>query len=325
MSARWETHRGDHIPEGQPIDLRAAIENAPPPRDYVLPDILAGTPSVLVAPGGTGKSYLLLALMVLVSVGFDMLRITKEPNTGEGSARSTLPTGPVTYLPAEDPTGEVISRTHAVGTRLSPELRESFYHRARVESQFGLRRSLVGQDGRRGRGYVEWLLRQADGQRLVILDTLRRYHCASEVDDAAMNELLNVLDFVSRETGAAILAAHHVNKVSVLNHAGDSAIAARGSSVITDNARGQWWMQTMTTEQAARLCLPGTRVPISEHRKWYVAVGSAKSNYGPPGQDGDLHRHWLRRAQDGVLMPVVLDAIEPAHGARTRRRGGNDA
>lgn len=73
-----------------PINILEAFAAAPPPLDYVLPNMVAGTVGALVSPGGAGKSMLALQLAAQIAGGPDLLGV------GE------LPTGPVIYLPAED-------------------------------------------------------------------------------------------------------------------------------------------------------------------------------------------------------------------------------
>lgn len=42
------------------LDIMAAFTNEPPELDFIWPGFLAGTVGALVAPGATGKSFLLL-------------------------------------------------------------------------------------------------------------------------------------------------------------------------------------------------------------------------------------------------------------------------
>lgn len=71
----------------KPINILEAFAAAPPPLDYVLPNMVAGTVGALVSPGGAGKSMLALQLAAQIAGGPDLLEV------GE------LPTGPVIYLP----------------------------------------------------------------------------------------------------------------------------------------------------------------------------------------------------------------------------------
>lgn len=93
----------------KPINILEAFAAAPPPLDYVLPNMVAGTVGALVSPGGAGKSMLALQLAAQIAGGPDLLEV------GE------LPTGPVIYLPAEDPPTAIHHRLHALGAHLSAD------------------------------------------------------------------------------------------------------------------------------------------------------------------------------------------------------------
>lgn len=97
----------------KPINILEAFAAAPPPLDYVLPNMVAGTVGALVSPGGAGKSMLALQLAAQIAGGPDLLEV------GE------LPTGPVIYLPAEDPPTAIHHRLHALGAHLSAEERQA--------------------------------------------------------------------------------------------------------------------------------------------------------------------------------------------------------
>jgi len=97
----------------KPIDILASFTELPPPIDYVLPNMVAGTVGALVSPGGAGKSMLALQLAAQIAGGPDLLEV------GE------LPTGRVIYLPAEDPPVAIHHRLHALGAHLSAEERQA--------------------------------------------------------------------------------------------------------------------------------------------------------------------------------------------------------
>ncbi|WP_349357042.1 AAA family ATPase, partial [Escherichia coli] len=65
------------------------------------------------AAGGAGKSMLALQLAAQIAGGPDLLDV------GE------LPTGPVIYLPAEDPPAAIHHRLHALGAHLTAEQRQA--------------------------------------------------------------------------------------------------------------------------------------------------------------------------------------------------------
>lgn len=58
-----------------PINILEAFAAAPPPLDYVLPNMVAGTVGALVSPGGAGKSMLALQLAAQIAGGPDLLGV----------------------------------------------------------------------------------------------------------------------------------------------------------------------------------------------------------------------------------------------------------
>jgi len=106
------------------LDLMAAFTELPPPLDYVLPNMVAGTVGALVSPGGAGKSMLALQLAAQIAGGIDLLEV------GE------LPTGPVVYLPAED-TPTAIHYRFALGAHLTAEQRQAVADGLLIEPLIG--------------------------------------------------------------------------------------------------------------------------------------------------------------------------------------------
>ncbi|WP_432759877.1 AAA family ATPase, partial [Escherichia coli] len=53
----------------------ASFTELPPPLDYVLPNMVAGTVGALVSPGGAGKSMLALQLAAQIAGGPDLLEV----------------------------------------------------------------------------------------------------------------------------------------------------------------------------------------------------------------------------------------------------------
>lgn len=145
-----------------PINILEAFAAAPPPLDYVLPNMVAGTVGALVSPGGAGKSMLALQLAAQIAGGPDLLGV------GE------LPTGPVIYLPAEDPPTAIHHRLHALGAHLSAEERQAVADGLLIQPLIGSLPNIMASN------WFEALKRAAEGRRLMILDTLRRFHIEEE-------------------------------------------------------------------------------------------------------------------------------------------------
>lgn len=141
----------------KPINILEAFAAAPPPLDYVLPNMVAGTVGALVSPGGAGKSMLALQLAAQIAGGPDLLEV------GE------LPTGPVIYLPAEDPPTAIHHRLHALGAHLSAEERQAVADGLLIQPLIGSLPNIMAPE------WFDGLKRAAEGRRLMVLDTLRRF------------------------------------------------------------------------------------------------------------------------------------------------------
>ena len=283
------------------IDIRNAFSCAPAPLDFVLPGLLTGTVGTLFSPGATGKSFLLLeaAMGIACSVaGGDLLGL----RAGLSSGRR------VAYMAAEDTVPVLEHRIHAIGQHLQPEAREVIADALDIECMVGRRFNIM--DDRHLRALAEF----AAGARLLVIDTISRVHQLDENSASDMARLLGNLEFVAGETGAAIVFAQHVSKSAAREGQGDQQHAARGSSVLTDNARWGAALTRMTENEAANHSDdPITLRPISAAaRGWYVRMAVPKNNYSEPIED-----RWFRRSEGGVLVPANLIQIK---GGKTQSK-----
>lgn len=272
-----------------PLDIAAAFAAAPPPIDLVLPGMIAGTVGSLVAQGGAGKSWLALQIAVGVAGGPDIAEIGIPAH------------GRVAYLPAEDPRSALAHRFHALAGHLDEEARGVVARNLTVLPLMGHQVD-IGQ-----KPWADALERTADGARLVIVDTLRRFHIQDENASGPMAQLLGVLEGVCERTGASVLFLHHTGKGAALNGMGGEQQAARGSSVLVDNIRGgQWNLLGMSEAEATRFKV--------EDRRRFVRLVQAKANFGPPIAD-----KWLERGAGGVLKPAL--SLEIANDLRNAANG----
>ena len=278
-------------PPSRCLDIRECCETDPPPFDFVLPGLKAGTVGALVSPGGAGKSMYALQAAACVCGAPDAL----ASDHGDTDSRPTR--GPVLYLSAEDPSDVLHARIRALSLGLAPESKELLCENLIAASLLGTCIDLT-QDS-----WLQQLRVESEGMRLVILDTLRRCHQADENDSSAMAGLLNGLEQVCAETGTTILFLHHASKAGALN-GGDGQQASRGSSVLTDNARYQANLIVMSPQEAQDLNVD------ESCRRSFVRLAAPKVNYSAPIAD-----RWYRRHAGGVLRPAVL-------GPATRGKGG---
>lgn len=280
----------DDLPEqGEPnlhgfqwLDLRRAVEQAPEPLDFVLPGFKSGTVGALVSPGATGKTMLALQAAVTVSGGPDMLDFASMDTAWRRTA------GRVVFLTGEDPADVLNGRFHAIGQRLNPAEREAMFENLSVAPLVGHGADVMTFEWRR------WIADVTLNARLVVIDTLRRFHQLDENDGGHMARLLAYMERLCRENSTTVLFLHHTSKAGALN-GGDAQQASRGSSVLTDNARFQANLVGMTTEQAKQF-------DVDENcRRNFVRLSFPKVNYSAPIPD-----QWFRRRDGGLLEPAIL-------------------
>ena len=264
------------------LDLRRAVEQAPEPLDFVLPGFKSGTVGALVSPGATGKTMLALQAAVTVSGGPDMLDFASM----DAAWRRTA--GRVVFLTGEDPADVLNGRFHAIGQRLNPAEREAMFENLSVAPLVGHGADVMTFEWRR------WIADVTLNARLVVIDTLRRFHQLDENDGGHMARLLAYMERLCRENSTTVLFLHHTSKAGALN-GGDAQQASRGSSVLTDNARFQANLVGMTTEQAKQF-------DVDENcRRNFVRLSFPKVNYSAPIPD-----QWFRRRDGGLLEPAIL-------------------
>jgi RecA-family ATPase len=279
------------------LDLMAAFAEPPPPIDYVLPNMVAGTVGALVSPGGAGKSMLILQLATQIAGGPDLLEV------GE------LPMGAVVYLPAEDPPVAIHHRLHALGTHLTAEQRQAVADGLLIEPLIGKCPNIMACD------WFDYLKRIAEGRRLMVLDTLRRFHIEEENASGPMAQVIGRMEAIAADTGCSIVFLHHANKGASMAGAGDQQQASRGSSVLVDNIRWQSYLSGMTQAEAEEWGVD------EGQRGFFVRYGVSKANYGAPFQEC-----WFRRHEGGVLKLAVLERQKRQSPAKLKSvaRGGND-
>lgn len=267
------------------IDILGAFEHEPQPIDYVLPGMVAGSVGAIVSPGGAGKSMAALQIGATLASGgsSDLLGLDLAALPGMGPQR-------VVYLPAEDPEPTITHRLHHLGKHLQPHQRQAVAAHLHIEPLIGRQPNML--DSR----WTDYILRVCEGSRLLVLDTLRRFHLHDENDSGAMAAVVGRMEHIAQATGCAVVFLHHASKSAALAGAGDQQQASRGSSVLVDNIRWQAYLAGMTSAEAETWGVEDVM------RGTFVRLGISKVNYGPP-----LPERWLRRDLGGVLVPAVLE------------------
>ena len=277
------------------LDLRKAIEQEPEPLDFVFPGLLAGTVGALVSPGETGKTMAMLQTAITLSGGADTLKL-------EGLGGWICQPGKVLFLSAEDPAEVLQQRVHALGAHVTREQRQAVYQNLQIAPLVGRGADLMNQ------GWASWIMQQSEGKRLVVIDTLRRFHVLDENDGGQMADLVGRLEILCRQAGTTVLFLHHTSKAGGMQ-SGDAQQASRGSSVLTDNARFQGNLVGMSQGEAKEFDVDESR------RRFFVRLSFAKLNYSAPLPD-----QWYRRTEGGVLLPAQLGGVA-AQGYVTKKKG----
>ena len=272
------------------INILEAFSNKPIDQDFVWPGFLAGTVGAMVAPGATGKSFWALqaALAVACNVpGGDLLDLQPSKN------------GKVFYIAGEDPEPALAQRLYSMGTYLNEEARQAIADNFVIDSVAGKQLNLVTDEARNA------LTEKCKGCRLIIIDTLSRVHQLDENSNSDMSRLITSLEHIAKNTGAAVLFLHHVNKNSIRESHGDHQHAARGASALIDNARWCGYVAKMTAEESGKLSERPGGPAIKRRMSSFVRFGVSKQNYHESQQE-----QWYTRATGGVLIPVTLHKVE---------------
>ena len=274
--------------------------------DFVIPGLKAGNVGVLVAPGSTGKSWWLLQAAVSIAAGIDAW----------GLFGGVSPTsGPVLLILAEDD-HDVLTDRMKVLFETRPELfTDSMLENLHTKPVHGKNWSLGTWDRTKyARSEQAEELRQDIDilkPRLVGLDTFNR--CLGGIDEndnAAIGRVVaDIESLIYGQTGTAVLIAHHTTKFAAANGQGNIQQAARGASALTDNARFQANMVTMTDAQ-----FEDFDIGEDEQRMW-VQMSFPKANYIAP-----LEPVWLHR-EDGGLLIASVDGPQKALNPTPAKNG----
>ncbi len=291
MDAAWDAYaRLSNPASPPPLLARAAPLPDPasiPPREWLLGTRLVRRfVSLLVAPGGVGKSALALASAASLAAGRNIL--------DEHVHHSV----PAWVLNLEDPADEAhrrlaaLMRLHGIGdAELQGRL---FLHHGRerrvqlAEAQgFGVvafpDRDAVAAEAR------------AQGIGLIVVDPFVKSHGLDENDNVQMDAAATAWAEVADRANAAVLLVHHTRK-SGANTAEGGAEAARGAKSLTDAARSASLLAAMTLAEAEQL-------GVAPAERWrHVRLDDAKANLAPLAA-----ARWFR------LATVALGNATPAY------------
>ena len=271
MNATWDAYAqlsGEAEPGPQllarpaPLPLPETI----PPREWLLGTrLIRRFVSLLIAPGGVGKSALALASATSLATGRNLL--------DEHVHHSV----PAWFMNLEDPKDELhrrlaaLMRLHGIA---APELHgRLFLHHGRDRrlqlaetTAFGTL-TFPDQDA---------VLAQArvNGIGLIVVDPFVKSHAVDENSNVQMDAAAAAWSEVAEQAGAAIMLVHHTRK-SGASGPETGAEAARGAKSLTDAARSASVMSPMSAIEAEQLGVPALD-------RWrHIRLDDAKANLAP--------------------------------------------
>jgi hypothetical protein len=309
-----------------PQDLLAAaridnyLDTEAPPIDWLVPGLIPlKKVGLVVAPGGTGKSFAMLQLGFSVASG--------APYMGHWDINDI---GGVLILAAEDDQDDIHRRLDALVDSYIPffdgdeDLKTKYLNLARknlfILSRVGKTNLLTVSNGYgdvlRTKRVDELadLAKLIPNIRLIIIDPVKRFAGGDENNPEDMTRFVETLEIIRARTGATVLAVHHSNKTAMRSGGALSQEASRGSSALTDGVRWQANLAKMHPDDAVHYGIS------DEDIGRYVAFGVAKTNYTAP-----LGQLWLHRGPGGILQVVELNENAPvgrsdvAHDAALER------
>jgi hypothetical protein len=272
-----------------------------PARAWISPGVLMrGAATVLVAPGGAGKSLLALITAAHMACGL--------PAVMDGLTFSATAPRRSVIVNAEDDLAEQSRRLQAICTAYNLPWQTVKQHvmliAPDVFSVFLAAQSRTGFEQNDATiKYIIDMVRSFPDVDLLGLDPLLNLHGMNENDNSAMNFLMrSIITRIARETGTAVLVSHHAGKQgSIAKRAGDVDMS-RGAGAIINAARIALTMTPPAEDDIQEYHLTD---PYS-----YVRIDDAKAN---------VHK-MLRRPRwmkwdtvktvstdgVGVLLPTIL-------------------
>lgn len=276
-------------------DLSTWRDAAAKPVSWVFNEVLpASICACIAAPGGVGKSMLLLGLAVSAA-------------TGEALLPSFVPAKPMRVLAifGEDSFEHVARRLRSIGRLFSGDLtpdRLDYDLQNNIRLLCGTAHGLVTvNDGKVSTTpFYKELERQSAWADLIILDPLSKFHgLPSENDNALASQLMNKLADLTKANGATIIFAHHVNKESQRDKNIASQAAPRGASAFIDESRWAATLQVFSEDEAKRF-----EIPLEESWR-YLSLNIVKDNYSE-NSHRPIH---LKRFNGGALGEVDISKL----------------
>lgn len=232
MSAKWTP---------PPTTTAAAMLSGEPPEseDFAVGALPVGELGLLVGSDGSGKSDLALQMALAVVIG--------RPIAG-GALPPPEKSGDILYVGGEDDGKHIHRKLISLGGETRTGLCD--FH---ISSLNGEHLTLLEAGRQAARPHecaaaVDWLIAEAQGTRLIIIDPLVMFHSVSEVDNGHLDALARLLIRIARRSGAAILAVHHTGQAALIDSRNDHQ-AGRGGTALAAASRCVYTLRRLNKEE----------------------------------------------------------------------------
>ena len=258
-------------PDGKPLGQRPPFNLQPiriikqreiPHRKWLYGHhLIRGYVSLLIAPGGTGKSSLVLGMCMALATNRTLLGSTIYQQCN------------VALLNLEDPQDEIDRRVTALAMRYG--ITDQALGGRLFVSPAG-QNVRIAENGPDGFSVVnpdeKLIIERVRDEHIDVLavDPFSESHTLEENSNPAMIQAAAAWRRVAREGDCSVFLTHHVRKGIV-----ESIEAARGAKALTDSARVGLLLSTMSEDEAKDLGIP------PENRLQYVRLDDAKANMAP--------------------------------------------
>ena len=280
-------------------NFTAGITNIPP-RDWLVANLcLKKYITGLVAPGGTGKSSLALALGISVASNNDILQLGARQQAN------------VLVINNEDSYDELRRRIAGITTQfgINPiSLKDRLFYESGYEKKYML--SEMSDSGQKETAFasdlIKYMLEKEIG--LLIVDPFVSTHNAPENDNTAMDQVMSIYRKIAAKTGAAITLIHHTRKQQdTKGSSAGNADIARGASALKDAVRVVATLTPMSTVEAKAITFD------AQKQSRHFRLDFAKQNFSP----ACVNAWWFRMESClidngehvGVPVPVNLKPL----------------
>jgi hypothetical protein len=280
-------------------NFTADITNIPP-REWLVDRLcLKAYITGLVAPGGTGKSSLALALGISVASNNDILQLGVRQQAN------------VLVINNEDSYDELRRRIAGITTQfgINPiSLKDRLFYESGYEKKYML--SEMSDSGQKETAFasdlIKYMLEKEIG--LLIVDPFVSTHNAPENDNTAMDQVMSIYRKIAAKTGAAITLIHHTRKQQdTKGSSAGNADIARGASALKDAVRVVATLTPMSTVEAKAITFD------AQKQSRHFRLDFAKQNFSP----ACVNAWWFRMESClidngehvGVPVPVNLKPL----------------